>query len=702
MTVTYPPPKLLVGASLMFWGSMTGKPLIGLIMALVAESSNWLRWRWNFDEAAIARAWHLILTLSIGFTALLLIDGERQQLLPILLGWLPVLLLPLHLAQIFGLRPTISLTSLSFFAKRRRDRNQRFGIENPEIQFHFGNVYFVMVLVASTLGIWADARLFLPGILLLCLWRFLAYSSACPRAVVMIFICAGMLAWLGQISFNHLYHWLSRGGQHGSNWHSDAAHGFTAIGSMRDMKLSREIRWRIQLDEGEHPPKLLRRASFNRYRGNNWETVKIPQAGGSDGQFIDLDTIEPVLGEAYYIANPQMDGASATSSGLARFRMRGSTHPGGAFPLPGNTASFRDFDLDAAQRNSLGTIRIFPAASIIHGSVLWQAETGPDPPPNPQDDLRLPPLEAEMIQRVATSIGISKKMSTLENMKLIQSWFQKKFRYSLYLSMLQPKHSIREKTAIGQFLEDTQTGHCEYFATAATLLLRTANVPARYTTGYAVIEHDARHQEFVIRGVHGHAWCRVWLNEENRWIDFDPTPANWQALEQIHQIPQKQKVQDTLKRYREDFFIWRSDPKNRELLIIIISIPGMLGGSLLAWRLWKSRDQSQHPTAMQSSSQGIPSPLFKIEPLAAKHLGPRPAGTPYAQWITKLETTCPELESNLKQALVLHQALRFDPVSIESDVLVEMERLMTAIRATLRKSRPPDRKQSEPQSLPIG
>ena len=36
-----------------------------------------------------------------------------------------------------------------------------------------------------------------------------------------------------------------------------------------------------------------------------------------------------------------------------------------------------------------------------------------------------------------------------------------------------------------RFLCEHRTGHCEYFATATTLLLRAAKIPARYAVGYA-------------------------------------------------------------------------------------------------------------------------------------------------------------------------------------------------------------------------
>lgn len=679
-----PPPRLLIGATLLFWGAMTGRPLVGLVMALVVECHQWLRWRWDFDDAAIARAWQLSLMLCVGLLILMLIDGEREKLMPILIIWLPALLLPVQLSQVFGLRSSIPLSALSFFAARRRERNQRLGLEEPETLFNFGNAYFVVALISAALGVWAEGRLFLPGLLVLCAWRFLARPNRRSGAVILVFVCSGLMAILGQATLNRLYDWFSRGGRADSSWMSDASHGFTAIGSMRDLKLSNEIRWRLSADPGERVPNLLRRAAFNRYRGTNWEITRTPQSGGPDAQFNDLDTIEQVVGEPYYLANPKLDEVLATSSDLARFSMRGSTRSGGAMPLPGSVASFRDFDLESAQRNPLSTIRVFPAAPVIDGVVLWQASEDPDGDPIWDDDLRLPPNETRMIQRVISEVGLQEDMTTGEKMARIKNWFQAEFGYSLYLSMQLPMHSVHRGTAIGHFLETTRKGHCEYFATSAALILRAANVPARYTTGYAVIERDARRDEYVIRGTHSHAWCRVWMADEERWIDFDPTPTDWFALEALTKISLGQRIQDLIKRLREDVFIWRSNPENRELLLIIIAVPSILGGIWIVFRLWRSRHKSDNTALRESRGTGRPSALLLLESAATRRLGPRPDGMPYARWLSPLADELNDSSQDLHEAIQIHQQLRFDPGFIDEDAAKRLESITRDLRRTVR------------------
>jgi transglutaminase-like putative cysteine protease len=65
-------------------------------------------------------------------------------------------------------------------------------------------------------------------------------------------------------------------------------------------------------------------------------------------------------------------------------------------------------------------------------------------------------------------------------------------------------------------------GHCQYFSTAAVLLMRRAGHTARCVVGFASDEIDDR--GVVFRGLHAHAWIEI-INAQGRWQRFDPTPS---------------------------------------------------------------------------------------------------------------------------------------------------------------------------------
>ena len=90
------------------------------------------------------------------------------------------------------------------------------------------------------------------------------------------------------------------------------------------------------------------------------------------------------------------------------------------------------------------------------------------------------------------------------------------------------------------FLENADRGYCVHFATAATVLLRAAGVPARYVTGYAV---KARAGEAVtVTGVHAHAWAEYYEPALDAWIVLEATPADFHAAVEETAEPSRQET----------------------------------------------------------------------------------------------------------------------------------------------------------------
>ena len=108
-TSVHKPPRLLLGAALLFWGGMTGNPFLALIAALIIEAANWMRFRWDFNNTANSRAWRLSMALFIITGTLIWLDGDRYSALPKLLIWLPLLFFPLQFVQSYGLRDAMPL-----------------------------------------------------------------------------------------------------------------------------------------------------------------------------------------------------------------------------------------------------------------------------------------------------------------------------------------------------------------------------------------------------------------------------------------------------------------------------------------------------------------------------------------------------------------------------------------------------------------
>lgn len=96
--------------------------------------------------------------------------------------------------------------------------------------------------------------------------------------------------------------------------------------------------------------------------------------------------------------------------------------------------------------------------------------------------------------------------------------------------------------AIEDFIANNPKGHCEYFATALTLMLRSRQIPARMVVGYRCDEFNQVGGFYQVRQSHAHTWVEVYLQSNDiparlihgkdywdwsagGWLRLDPTPA---------------------------------------------------------------------------------------------------------------------------------------------------------------------------------
>jgi hypothetical protein len=79
---------------------------------------------------------------------------------------------------------------------------------------------------------------------------------------------------------------------------------------------------------------------------------------------------------------------------------------------------------------------------------------------------------------------------------------------------------------LSDFLFNVRAGHCEYYATAMAVMLRTLRVPARVVNGFQPGEYNAAADAYVVRQADAHSWVEVYFPESDAWVTFDPTPSD--------------------------------------------------------------------------------------------------------------------------------------------------------------------------------
>lgn len=135
------------------------------------------------------------------------------------------------------------------------------------------------------------------------------------------------------------------------------------------------------------------------------------------------------------------------------------------------------------------------------------------------DHLGVPP-EADPMTALLAEKLCADLSTPREKAERVSQYFQNNFEYSLF-------HVVRsrETDPIEHFLRTEHPAHCEYFATAAALILRQAGVPTRYVTGYVMAERDEPNGSWIARNANAHAWVEAYDAESGRWFPVEATPG---------------------------------------------------------------------------------------------------------------------------------------------------------------------------------
>lgn len=131
--------------------------------------------------------------------------------------------------------------------------------------------------------------------------------------------------------------------------------------------------------------------------------------------------------------------------------------------------------------------------------------------------LQLPALDPR-IRQLAASVTASAQNS-YDKAAAIESYLKTNLGYTLQLSKTPPRDPIAE------FLFERKQGHCEYFASAMAVMLRSVGIPARLVNGFRSGQFNDVTSSYIIRASDAHTWVEVYF-PDNGWVTFDPTPPD--------------------------------------------------------------------------------------------------------------------------------------------------------------------------------
>lgn len=135
--------------------------------------------------------------------------------------------------------------------------------------------------------------------------------------------------------------------------------------------------------------------------------------------------------------------------------------------------------------------------------------------------VQLPASTRQWAQTLLPEI-LRDRSSAIQIANDIGSYVRASARYSTWTRRM----PVGQEDFARWFLTDSSTGYCIHFATAATVLLRAAGIPARYVTGYMVTTTAGK--TTVVREENAHAWVEYWVRGIG-WIILEATPSMEQS-----------------------------------------------------------------------------------------------------------------------------------------------------------------------------
>ena len=127
-------------------------------------------------------------------------------------------------------------------------------------------------------------------------------------------------------------------------------------------------------------------------------------------------------------------------------------------------------------------------------------------------------------------------------------------------------------------------GHCEYFASALELMLRSQNIPTRLVVGFRGGDFSQVGNYFQVRQRNAHAWVEAYLRPEDianhhfdsneivwggGWMRLDPTTADVDAVTAtlgMTELPRINHVRDYFQMLWDDYVLGLDPNRQREAI----------------------------------------------------------------------------------------------------------------------------------------
>lgn len=181
------------------------------------------------------------------------------------------------------------------------------------------------------------------------------------------------------------------------------------------------------------------------------------------------------------------------------------------------------------------------------------------------------------------------RVSQGESVRRIMSYLSPENGFSYSLT---PTRKDTKLDPVEDFLLNTKTGHCEYFASACVLMLQAVKVPARLVNGYYGCELNSVTGKYEVRQRHAHAWTEAFV--DGKWQTIEATPEADRAalMTKNESTTLMSNIQEAISDFWNDGIHNMSAQRQQEFFAPVISTSKSLyetiqeQGLLTTARLW--------------------------------------------------------------------------------------------------------------------
>ncbi len=448
------------------------------------------------------------------------------------------------------------------------------------------------------------------------------------------------------------------------------------------------------LPPGEHPTGYWRGVAFDHYNGKEWTQSRRRQLPVSrlDSGFFAIDNRPgqgPALKQNVYLEPMQthvLFGLTHVAAVILPDAAEGQGLPGQqrtiAMDLEGDI-TYSQADDVAFRYTVLSTMDAADPALWHLDLATYRAQLAAER--HAARYLELPddldPEVAALGRRLvgdATTVG--------EAVERVERHLRTAYAYSLTLER------DTRRAPLEDFLFEQKKGHCEYFATALAILLRTQGIATRNVNGFLGGTWNSFGNYLAITQGEAHSWVEVWL-PGGRWATRDATPAGppravsdsflthmsmyadalrlrWYKYvieyDLARQIVMFNSARDALRRLfggpDEDESGARSGDRSGGLslpLRTLAAVVGAVGVALVLVFWWRGRGRNGRGRAMRRPGDAVAEAYTRLQDAYARLGFTRPEQATAREYLAQLARQSAPALPLAERTVALYEAARF-------------------------------------------